>query len=92
MYQPHGFPQRTCRACHSLTIHWIWRLVEPQPHLYEILCSQCATQQDASFTAETAIAEAMAVITARHHICDSREMMACPPPFRVWYPLIGGVL
>lgn len=50
---------RTCTHCHSLTPNWLWRLVEPSPRTYEVLCTQCATYQDATFTADAAIGQAI---------------------------------
>jgi hypothetical protein len=63
MRQSNVFPQRTCTHCHSLTIHWLWRLVEPAPHTYEILCVVCVAEQDATFNAQSALDQAEAIIS-----------------------------
>lgn len=58
---PETNPKQTCRQCGKYTYHWLWRLVEPAPHSYEKLCTTCCERQDATFTAEAAIAQARGI-------------------------------
>jgi len=54
--------RRTCSHCESLTFCWLWRLIEPGPRSYEILCLACVAEQDRTFTTLGAIQQAAAIV------------------------------
>ncbi len=66
------FPQKVCTHCRALTPFWLWRLVEPGPHTYEISCSDCAQAQDAGFTAESAIRQARGIVLFERAVLSGR--------------------
>lgn len=65
-------PTQRCSHCDAITNNWLWRLVEPQPSSYTILCLPCAAGQLAMFTPEDAIHQAQEIIWFEQRVLTGR--------------------